>query len=325
MSPRGLALAATLVVAVGAAAPAGAQVPPDPEPVVQPGVTVAGVDLSGLTAGQAAAELEAFFKQRFALAVGGSTFRPSPAGDLGSRARVGRAAEAAIAAPAGTALGLEVVVRERLVRRWIRRAARNFDRDPVSTRARIVGLRPRLTRPRLGRALLQKRAGGRLVRALRRHVRDLPLPVERIRPAVVPRTHGPVVVIRRGSKRLTLYRAAGVGPMRARATFGVATGMAAYPTPTGNFRIVTKQRNPWWYPPPAGWAAGAKPIPPGPGNPLGTRWMGLNVGAVGIHGTPDAASIGYSASHGCVRMHISQAEWLFERVRVGTPVFIRSA
>jgi lipoprotein-anchoring transpeptidase ErfK/SrfK len=50
--------------------------------------------------------------------------------------------------------------------------------------------------------------------------------------------------------------------------------------------------------------------------------MGLNVGAVGIHGTPDSASIGYSASHGCIRMRIPNAEWLFERVRIGTPVFI---
>jgi lipoprotein-anchoring transpeptidase ErfK/SrfK len=53
--------------------------------------------------------------------------------------------------------------------------------------------------------------------------------------------------------------------------------------------------------------------------------MGLNVGAVGIHGTPDAASIGYSASHGCVRMRIPDAEQLFERVRIGTPVFIVGA
>ena len=68
-----------------------------------------------------------------------------------------------------------------------------------------------------------------------------------------------------------------------------------------------------------------KPIPPGPGNPLGTRWMGISSPYVGIHGTPDAASIGYSASHGCVRMLIPQVEWLFERVEVGTPVFIVAA
>ena len=64
------------------------------------------------------------------------------------------------------------------------------------------------------------------------------------------------------------------------------------------------------------------PVPPGPGNPLGTRWMGLSAPYVGIHGTPDAASIGYSVSHGCIRMLIPQVEWLFEQVEVGTPVFI---
>ena len=53
--------------------------------------------------------------------------------------------------------------------------------------------------------------------------------------------------------------------------------------------------------------------------------MGLGFDGVGIHGTPDAASIGYSASHGCIRMHIPDAEWLFNHVDVGTQVFIVSA
>ena len=64
---------------------------------------------------------------------------------------------------------------------------------------------------------------------------------------------------------------------------------------------------------------------PGPDNPLGTRWMGLSAPGVGIHGTPSDASIGYSASHGCIRMHIPEAEWLFNHVDVGTTVFIVSA
>jgi len=50
--------------------------------------------------------------------------------------------------------------------------------------------------------------------------------------------------------------------------------------------------------------------------------MGLSSSGVGIHGTPDAASVGYSRSHGCVRMLIPHSEWLFQRVRVGTPVLI---
>ena len=68
--------------------------------------------------------------------------------------------------------------------------------------------------------------------------------------------------------------------------FPVATGQAIYPTPTGRFEIVVKQLNPWWYPPTQdAWAKGLKPVPPGPCNPLGTRWMGLSAPGVGIHGT----------------------------------------
>jgi lipoprotein-anchoring transpeptidase ErfK/SrfK len=138
-----------------------------------------------------------------------------------------------------------------------------------------------------------------------------------VAPTVKTSDLGPIIVIRRTSNRLTLFD----GPKLVR-RFRVATGQAAYPTPLGTFEIVIMERNPTWNPPDSDWAKDAKPIPPGPGNPLGTRWMGLSAAAVGIHGTPDAASIGYSASHGCIRMRIPDAEWLFRRVEVGTPVFI---
>jgi len=129
-----------------------------------------------------------------------------------------------------------------------------------------------------------------------------------------------VIVIRRGSNRLFLYRYDHLRRM-----FRVATGQSAYPTPLGRFSIQVKWRNPWWYPPNSKWAKGQKPIPPGPNNPLGTRWMGLTAPGVGIHGTPNPASIGYSLSHGCIRMYIADAEWLFNAVDVGTTVFIVSA
>jgi L,D-transpeptidase ErfK/SrfK len=127
-------------------------------------------------------------------------------------------------------------------------------------------------------------------------------------------------VIQRGSNELTLYDGAKVVRQ-----FRVATGQSAYPTPLGRFQIVVKWRNPWWYPPASPWAQGESPIPPGPNNPLGTRWMGLSAPGVGIHGTNNPASIGYSLSHGCIRMLVSQAEWLFNHVDIGTPVFIVSA
>jgi len=144
---------------------------------------------------------------------------------------------------------------------------------------------------------------------------DYPLPLRRVRPAVG--SVGSALVINRETLRLSLYR----GERLVR-TFPVATGMASFPTPRGQFSIITKQLNPTWFPPSSPWAAGLGPIPPGPGNPLGTRWMGTSAPAVGIHGTNASSSIGTHASHGCIRMFIHDAEWLYNRVQVGTPILI---
>jgi lipoprotein-anchoring transpeptidase ErfK/SrfK len=139
-----------------------------------------------------------------------------------------------------------------------------------------------------------------------------------VRPKRTPANFGAVIVVTRGANTLRLYE----GRTMVRA-FAVATGQSIYPTPAGVWSIANKQRDPWWYPPTYDeWAKGLKPVPPGPGNPLGTRWMGLTAPGVGIHGTDADTSIGYSASHGCVRMHVPDAEWLFEHVSVGTPVVI---
>jgi lipoprotein-anchoring transpeptidase ErfK/SrfK len=139
-----------------------------------------------------------------------------------------------------------------------------------------------------------------------------------IAPAKAPSQFGPVIVVDRAKNALKLYDS-----RRLVRTIPVATGQAIYPTPAGIFKIVDKQKNPWWYPPTYdAWAHGLKPVPPGPDNPLGTRWMGLSVPGVGIHGTDEPTSIGYSASHGCIRMHVPDAEWLFSRVATGTPVVI---
>ncbi|HPZ08444.1 MAG TPA: L,D-transpeptidase family protein [Candidatus Eremiobacteraeota bacterium] len=107
-------------------------------------------------------------------------------------------------------------------------------------------------------------------------------------------------------------------------SYPIACGSYAWPTPPGNYYIKEKQIYPTWYPPPSPWAAGLKPVPPGPDNPLGTRWMGLSGGSIGIHGTPSAWSIGYPDSHGCIRMYIADAEELYEEIQIGTPVDIYS-
>jgi lipoprotein-anchoring transpeptidase ErfK/SrfK len=216
---------------------------------------------------------------------------------------------------------LPLRVNETAVRRYVDGLGRRFDQRPADARLVLRNLRPAIVGGRQGRALDRRHASTAILTALRRHERGpIVLQGTRTAPKVTAQSYGRIIVIRRGSNQLHLYHRA-----RLLRSFPVATGERRYPTPLGRFSVVTKARHPWWYPPNSDWARGAKPIPPGPGNPLGTRWMGLSVSAVGIHGTPDAASIGYSVSHGCIRMRIADAEWLFERVPVGTPVFIVGA
>jgi len=106
-------------------------------------------------------------------------------------------------------------------------------------------------------------------------------------------------------------------------TYSIAIGQPAYPTPTGEYEINDKQVDPVWYPPDSPWAAELSSIPPGPGNPLGTRWIGTTAPAIGLHGTYADSSIGQAASHGCMRMHIPDVEALYELVTIGMKISIR--
>ncbi|MHB9146174.1 MAG: L,D-transpeptidase [Symbiobacteriia bacterium] len=55
---------------------------------------------------------------------------------------------------------------------------------------------------------------------------------------------------------------------------------------------------------------------------FGTRWMGLNNNGYGIHGAYNDASVGRAMSHGCIRMHVADAEDLYDLVPIGTPVYL---
>jgi lipoprotein-anchoring transpeptidase ErfK/SrfK len=288
--------------------------------LIAPGVTISGVDVGNFTEDEAFQAVTESFARPLALAVPRHRLAVAPA-RIGAMAAVRAAVKRALAAPAGAELKLRVIISRRGTKRYLDAVAKRFDRKPVDSKLFLRGLRPQVTKPQAGRALRQTRAMDAIFTALVTNTRPLlSLQFAPLEPTVTPASFGPVIVIRRGSNRLYLYK--GARPWR---VFGVATGQSRYPTPVGRWHVVVKWRNPWWYPPNSDWAKGQKPIPPGPGNPLGTRWMGLSASGVGMHGTPDDASIGYSASHGCIRMHISDAEWLFNHVTIGTTVFIVSA
>ena len=306
------------------APPTTTTTPPPPTPVpprqvrIPSDITVGRVPVGGMTLDQAESTVRRAFARPLVLLVRPErTARVAPA-VLGAQPNYEKAISRARFSRPGARVPLDVAVSRTRVRSYLDRLGRTIDRPAVDARIVLHGVVP-VARPSRAGSRLNRLLSARTVRiALKTNVRDrIPLAVQTLRPKVTEKTLGPAIVIMRGSNRLRLYENAKLAK-----TFGVATGQSAYPTPLGSFTIVVKERDPWWYPPPSPWAQDEQPVPPGPGNPLGTRWMGLSVPYVGIHGTPDAASIGYSASHGCIRMRISEAEWLFQRVKVGTPVFI---
>ena len=284
------------------------------------GVTIGGVRVGGMTAADAYTAVRNAFERPVVLVAGKRRFQVPPE-QLGAVAYALEAVDRAQTARPGAEIRLRVAVRRAKVTAFVARLARRLDRAVVDSQLSLRHLRPWLSPSRPGSALRRKQAVRLIVAALTANRRTpIRLRSVEVEPRVTRANFGPVIVIRRTSNQLFLYRG-----MRQWRVFAVATGQNTYPTPLGRFQIVVKWRNPWWYPPSSPWAAGQKPIPPGPGNPLGTRWMGLSAPGVGIHGTPNDSSIGYSVSHGCIRMHIPDAEWLFERVRIGTPVYIVAA
>jgi len=313
-------LAATflLLVTLGVAAPDAARKPV----VIAPGVTVSGVRIGGLTSEPARTRVEKAFARPLRLSFGQKRWRISPR-YLGANAAIDQAVSRALKAGPRARVSLEVSATRPRIRRYVQRLDRLFSREPISSAVvGVSGGRPAFSEAKAGLAVRRDEMTNALAYMLRTNRRDVvPLLTEDVPPKVTPDNFGPVIIVFRDSKRLTLFDG-----RRAERTFPIATGQAQYPTPLGIYSIATMQRDPWWIPPPdSDWAQGKKPIPPGPGNPLGTRWMGTTAPLVGIHGTPDAASIGYSASHGCIRMRVPDAEALFNQVEIGTPVLIVAA
>ena len=129
-----------------------------------------------------------------------------------------------------------------------------------------------------------------------------------------------LITISRRRKRLRLYEDG-----RLVRSYRVGVGKSAYPTPAGPYQVLNKLADPVWHvPDPAPWAPGlaGETIAPGdPDNVLKARWIGFDPG-YGIHGTTARWWFGIASSAGCVRMSVPDVLDLYERVEIGTPVFI---
>jgi len=343
-----LALLATLV----AVAPAAAQAPPPPtptptatpvptftpvptatpvpppEPTVPPGVTVARVDLSGQTLTEVRATLRTTVRARLRKPVvlrRDGERRTLGVGRVKQHFNVARTARRALRAAPGTAMRPTVRFRRAPIRKFVERFARDVAVAPRDAGVRITIHRIYRTKAAIGRRLAVKRITKRVERLLdtARKPRTIRPKLVRVRPAVgakdLKRAYPSIITIDQSTFTLRLFRG-----LRYDRSYSVAVGQSAYPTPNGLFAIQSKQVNPTWTAPSSPWAgeaAGQSYDSSDPNNPLKARWMGVT-GSVGLHGTAQEYSIGTRASHGCIRMRVSDVIALYDRVGVGTPVLI---
>jgi lipoprotein-anchoring transpeptidase ErfK/SrfK len=209
---------------------------------------------------------------------------------------------------------------EHLVRRLRRRIDRpplnavlvaGFDRPTVKPGRGGVAVAARILRRRIATALVSRRAR-RLIEVPIRHLRP------RVTVAALRRRYPSFVTIDRGAFRLRLFR-----HLRLVRSYPIAVGQVGLQTPAGLYHVQNKVVDPSWQVPFSSWTGSlaGHVIPPGPEDPLKARWLGIFNGA-GIHGTDETWSIGHAVSHGCVRMTIPDVIDLYNRVSVGTPIYI---
>ena len=112
-------------------------------------------------------------------------------------------------------------------------------------------------------------------------------------------------------------------------TYPISIGRMDWETPLGETRITAKAKNPSWYPPESIRAEHEaegdflpRIVPPGPDNPLGEYAMRLDIPGYLIHGTNRPAGVGMRVTHGCIRMYPEDIFFLYNELKVGTPVRI---
>jgi hypothetical protein len=308
------------------------------------GVTIGGVDVGGLNEDQATALVRRKLLQprRHSLRVSfaGETWR-LPSEKLKIHADLDAAVEQALADSQDGGLPVrlvryvsggqvdegipaDVTYSQRAVNSFVRRVAGEIDREPRDASVEPTADSLEVVAGKNGRKLRDNL----LAKDLRAAVLDAGAPhhviaqVHATLPEVtkqeVASKYPSYLTLDRSSFTLRLWK-----HLKLAKTYTVAVGQEGLETPEGLYAIQEKEENPTWHVPDSAWAGSlaGSVVPPGPSNPIKARWMAIYEGA-GIHGTEEVESLGSAASHGCVRMAISDVEELYDQVEVGTPIYI---
>lgn len=302
-----------------------------------PGTEIVGVDVSGMTHAQAVRAVRGRIRpqlnRKITVAYHDRKWVVTPA-RLGARSNVRAVVHHAFAASAGTSffdkmrmkmLGDKLNFQHSVAISFPRAGVRGFVEGVASS----LSLPPRdasidfstgwvrFSPAREGRAVEVRRARAAVMRALKRGSGRVALPVRALHPEVTSAHFAKVLLVRIGENRLYLYENGKITH-----SWVVATGQPQYPTPEGLYEVTAKRYMPTWInPQPDTWGASLPAeIPPGPDNPLGFRALNWSAPGILFHGTTATYSLGYNASHGCVRLSNPDVIQLYGMIDVGTPI-----
>lgn len=312
---------------------------------VAKGVTVGGIDVSGLSREQAesklSSEIEDVVQQPIVVISRGErrTLKPekSKVGvdvpalvdqaieQSNSGFFLANAGKSLAGSDRGIAIPVEITYSKPAVRKFVRSVGKSFNQEAkdasIDYSAGSIGItdaRPgKVVRaPALRRQIVQRLENPTESRRIRAPMRVTDAKVTTR--AQLAKKYPTIVLVDREDFKLRLFK-----KLKLAKTYPIAVGQVGLETPTGLYAIQDRQINPSWHVPNSDWAGdlAGKVIPPGPGNPIVARWLGVYDG-VGIHGTDDIGSLGSAASHGCIRMKPSDVIALFPKVPMGTPVYI---
>ena len=336
------AVLAAVVLAVGGGAFAAARYERANADRIMPGVTIGGVDVSGMTRTEAIAAVRdaaaVTLSEPLTVSVGRQHWTVTPE-TLGRRAAVAASVREALAAGddlgtfdrawhriRGSSIGLDVPLAydtqgdaiEQLVATIAAKVAVEPQNAALQLNAAMTDVEP--LHAKNGTKLNVGEAEQKIAAALEDGASKLSLGTRSVAPKVTDDSLGRTLVVRIDQNRLYLYD--GFTVLR---SFTVATAKPGYTTPDGDWKIYDKRVDPTWYNPAVdGWGADLPAvIPGGPGNPMGPRAIYITApGLIRIHGTTDDSSIGRYASHGCIRMHNDEVIQLYDMIDVGDHVLI---
>jgi hypothetical protein len=308
----------------------------DYEGRILPGSVIAGVDVGGMSTDEAIeAVRDAIGPQldrSITISYGSKTWTVTPR-ELGAKSDARSAVRAALNESndasfvklmrmrvLGDDLGFErevaITYPRQGIRGFVNGLAEGFDRAAREQSIDYSSGWVEFLDAREGRSVKQKATRQDLMDALVDEDDSIELQVATVEPKETDR-YDQVLLVRIGENKLYLYQDGKITH-----DWVVAPGLPEYPTPTGEFEVELKRYLPTWVnPAPDTWGANMpESIPPGPGNPLGLRAINWTAPAIRFHGTSATYSLGYNASHGCVRMSNEDVIELYDLIDVGTPI-----